>query len=172
MRTALPRLALLVVLPVSAALALPAPAAAAGAAGKNTQIGGPAIFESSPGDVCPAAPAGFADYPALVLTGSLTGCWYTQVLTRKTTRSGVYLETGRELFVGSLDGGPEGTFLTTYRFESKFAPDGSEVFGRCQHPLIRGSGRGGFAGATGRVDYKDIIGVPVTYVYRGHIALR
>ncbi len=96
------------------------------------------------------------------MSGSLEGCWYTRVDTVKDNGapSGVYLETGREVFVGSLDGGPDGVFTTTYRFESKWDPDvstGSEVRGRCQHPIVAGSGTGGFAGASGRVDFKDIV---------------
>jgi hypothetical protein len=109
------------------------------------------------------------------MTGSLEGCWYTKVTTSKETPGGVYLESGEEVFVGSLDGGPGGTFATTYAFESKWDPDvssGVELHGRCQHPLVKGSGTGAFEGATGRLDFKDIIGDPVTYVYRGHISLR
>ena len=47
--------------------------------------------------------------------------------------SGVYVEQGREVFVGSLNGGPDGLFATTYKFESKWDPDvttGHEVEGR------------------------------------------
>ena len=40
-----------------------------------------------------------------------------------------------------------------------------------QHPIVEGSGTGGFEAAKGRVDFKDIIGDPVTFVYRGHISL-
>ncbi len=127
---------------------------------------------------CPGPPAGYEDvitYPGLELTGSLDGCLYTKVTTAKETPAGVYLERGEEVFVGSLDGGPVGTFATIYRFESKWDPDvstGTELHGRCQHPIVRGSGTGGFEGATGRLDIKDVIGDPVTYVYRGHISLR
>ena len=106
------------------------------------------------------------------MSGSLDGCLYTKVITPKETPSGVYLESGEEVFVGSLDGGPVGTFATTYKFESKFDPStGAEVKGRCHHPIAEGSGTGGLEGATGRLDFKDIIGTPVTYVYRGHIVL-
>ena len=74
----------------------------------------------------------------------------------------------------SIDECREGnSFL--YRFESKWDPDvssGVEVRGRCQHPIVEGSGTGGFEGVSGRLDFKDIIGDPVTYVYRGHISLR
>lgn len=83
----------------------------------------------------------------------------------------MYLETGEEVFVGSLDGGSEGTFATTYTFESTWIPDvptGSEVHGRCQHPIVAGSGTGGFEGATGRVDFKDEV-TTGQYFYRGHI---
>ena len=126
---------------------------------------------------CPAPPPGYEDftsYPGLVMTGSLEGCLYTKVETSKETPGGVYLESGEEVFVGSLDGGPQGTFATTYRFESKWDPDaltGVELRGRCQHPIVEGSGTGGFEGAKGRLDFKDIVGDPVTFVYRGHIGL-
>ena len=62
-------------------------------------------------------------------------------------------------------------FTTTYKFESKWDPDvstGPEVRGRCQHPIVTGSGTGGFAGATGRLDFKDVV-EDGTYLYRGHI---
>ena len=164
MSTTIRRLAFAVVLLTGLLLAVPAQAA--------DQLSGPASFEPSPGTDCPAAPAPYDDYPTLVLSGSLEGCWYTDVQTARTTPSGVYLESGRELFVGRLDGGAVGSFTTMYKFEAKYDPSGAEVKGRCQHPLVAGSGTGGFAGATGRVDFKDIIGDPITYVYRGHIRLR
>jgi hypothetical protein len=167
MRSTLQRLALLIVLLAGSLLGAAAPAQAT-----SSQIDGTADFLSSPGGACPQPlPEGF-EYPyVLVLQGSLSGCWYTHVETTKLTPSGTYLETGQEYFVGRLNGGPPGTFTTTYRFEAKLAPDGSEVRGRCQHPLVAGSGTGGFTGATGRVDFKDIIEDPITYVYRGHISV-
>lgn len=144
------------------------------------QIGGRAEFDVS-GSVCGPPPASysdftdFTDYPPIVMRGSLEGCWYTKVDVAKDNGapSGVYLEQGREVFVGRLNGGPVGTFATVYRFESKWDPDvstGREVVGRCQHPLVAGSGTGGFAGATGRVNFKDIV-ADGTYVWRGHISL-
>ena len=141
----------------------------------TTQISGGAYYDTVQ---CPGPPAGYEDFtfPGLVLTGSLEGCLYAKVITSKETPSGVYLETGEEVIVGSLNGGPMGTFTTTYRFESKWDPDistGVEVHGRCQHPIVGGSGTGGFEGATGRLNFKDIMGDTVTpYVYRGHISLR
>jgi hypothetical protein len=120
----------------------------------------------------PRASVGLRQLSPHVMRGSLDGCWYTHIETARTTRGGVYLESGTELFVGRLDGGPAGTFTATYKFEAKLNADGAEVRGRCQHPIVSGSGTGGFAGATGRVDFKDIIGDPITYVYRRHIILR
>jgi hypothetical protein len=161
------RLALAVALMTGGLLMLSAPANAA-----TNQISGTALIDTAgPAGQCPAEPTGYEDFPALVMTGSLDGCWYTNILTQKETPSGAYKETGEELFVGRLNGGPEGTFTTTYRFEAKLNPDGSEVRGRCQHPIATGSGTDGFAGATGRVDFKDIVGDPTTYVYRGHISV-
>ncbi|CAM4136286.1 hypothetical protein [Deinococcus marmoris] len=150
----------------------PAPSALSALGVKNIQISGTAVFVNAP--TCPTQPAGysgFTDYPPLLLSGSLQGCWYTEIDSFKTTPSGIYLETGREVFVGRLNGGPVGVFTTTYKFEGKFAPDGTEIFGRCQHPLVAGSGTGGFAGATGRLDFKDIV-ADGSYVYRGHISTR
>jgi len=148
-------------------LALPTRADAA-----TSQLTGTAFFNPSMGTPCPEPPVGYDSYPPLVMRGSLEGCWYTHIETARTTRGGVYLESGEELFVGRLDGGPVGTFTTAYKFEAKLDRDGTEVRGRCQHPVVFGSGTGGFSGATGRVDFKDIIGDPVTYVYRGHIRLQ
>ena len=160
------RLGLLIGCLLTLLLMSPAPSDA------QTRLSGDAFFDAQ---LCPAPPAGyddFTDYPGFVLTGSLDGCLYTRVATVKQTPSGVYLETGEEVFIGTLDGGPIGTFATTYMFEGKYDATGAEVHGRCQHPIADGSGTGGFTGAKGRVDFKDIIGDPVTYVYRGHISLR
>lgn len=166
-RTTLQRLALLVILLAGSLLGVAAPARAA-----SGQIDGTAYFQAPSGGSCPVI-GNYDSYLPLVMEGDLKGCWYTDVEESKTTNGGAYLERGRELFVGSLDGGPAGTFTTTYRFEARFASDGvTELRGRCQHPLVSGSGTGGFAGATGRLDFKDIIGDPVTYVYRGHIRLQ
>jgi hypothetical protein len=114
-----------------------------------------------------AVASDFTDF-TLVMTGDLDGCLYTNIETARTTPSGMYLETGEEIFVGSLNGGPLGTFTTTYKFEAKFAPDGSEIHGRCQHPIVDGSGTGGFEGASGRLNFKDIVETG-EYVYKGHI---
>ena len=169
MRSTWRRLVLLNVLLAGSVLGTAAPAQA-----KNVQIDVTAFFDAAPGDSCPAPPKEYASYPALVMQGSLEGCWYTHIEQARTTNGNVYLEQERELFVGSVNGGPKGSFTTTYRFEAKFAPDGvTELFGRCQHPLLPGSGSGGLTGATGRLDFKDIInGSEITYVYRGHISLR
>ena len=167
MSTVLGQLKVVVLLLASLFMVLPAPAHAAG-----SQLTGTAFVNPFPGAPCAEPPAAYDSYPPLVMRGSLDGCWYTHIETARTTRGGVYLESGRELFVGRLDGGPAGTFTTTYRFEAKLDADGAEVRGRCQHPIVSGSGTGGLAGATGRVDFKDIIGDPITYVYRGHISLR
>jgi len=147
-------------------MGLMAPASAAG----TTQIGGGAAYDAT---VCKKPPEGFTSYtsyPGLRLTGSLEGCLYTEVLDFRSTPSGGYIETGHEVFVGSLNGGDDGTFTMNYRFQGKYEGD-VEIHGRCQHPIAAGSGTDGFEGATGRLDFKDIIRDTVTYVYRGHIKL-
>jgi hypothetical protein len=165
------RLAVLFILVVGLMVAL----APTGSAATN-QLSGVAVFD--PGGVCPPPPAGHEDFtslPPLVMTGSLEGCWYTKIVSTKDNGapSGIYQERGEEIFVGSLNGGPEGTLATTYKFTSQWDPEvstGSEVHGRCQHPVVTGSGTGGFTGATGRVDFKDDV-TTGEFLYRGHISL-
>ncbi len=113
-----------------------------------------------------------ADF-ALTLTGDLEGCLYVFVENHDCSPSGTYREQGREYFVGTYNG-EEGTFETTYRFEAKFAGCedgffvGAEIFGRCQHPIVKGSGDGVFEGVTGRLDFKDDIAAG-DFPYRGHL---
>ena len=42
-----------------------------------------------------------------------------------------------------------------------------EILGRCQHPIVAGTGTGVFEGVTGRLDFKDVVEIP-NYSYRGH----
>jgi hypothetical protein len=102
--------------------------------------------------------------------GDLVGCLYTIAFeTVQQTPSGIYQERGTERFVGCLaDGSACGTFDTAYKITVKFAEDGSEVHGRCQHPITGGTED--FAGATGRFDMKDDV-VNVLFYYRGHLKL-
>jgi hypothetical protein len=149
----------------------------ASAGATSNHVSGVGVFDLS-GSICPNPPADYADfisYPPIVLRGDLDGCWYTKIDTFKDNGapSGIYLETGREVFVGRLNDGPVGLFATTYRFESKWDPDvstGSEVVGRCQHPIVSGSGTGGFAGVTGHINFKDVV-ADGSYEYRGHVSI-
>ena len=171
MRTKLQRIALLGMLVSGILVALSAPTSAA-----NTQISGTSYYDTT--GECGPPPPGYSDfitYPALVMTGDLEGCWYTLVEESMDNGapSGVYMESGQEVFVGSLNGGPDGIFATSYRFESKWRPDvttGAEVHGRCPHPIVAGTGTDGFEGATGRIDFKDEVTTGL-YFYRGHITL-
>jgi hypothetical protein len=134
------------------------PARAQGA----TQISGVGYLDEF--DVCDSGSVG-ADF-AIILTGDLEGCLYVFVETARFTPSGTYVETGRELFVGV-----DGTFRTTYRFEAKYVDPANligEIFGRCQHPIVNGSGTGLFEGVTGRIDFKDDIEAG-NFPYRGHL---
>jgi len=143
-------------------------------AGGATQISGDAFFDDPAVGECAPPPERFSDYPPLVMTGGdnmphLEGCLYTHIVTKENSPSGTYRETGTEFFVAS-DG--VSTFTTTYRFEGKYedvdpVPIG-EIFGRCQHPIVEGSGRGVFEGVSGRLDFKDDV-VTGEYFYRGHL---
>jgi hypothetical protein len=138
----------------------PSPALAEGA----TQISGVAVLDEP--DECDSESVG-ADY-ALIMDGDLEGCLYTFVETAQSSPSGTYRETGTETFVAS-DG--SGTFETTYRFEAKYedvANLSGEIFGRCQHPIVEGSGTGVFEGVSGRLDFKDDVETG-EFFYRGHL---
>jgi hypothetical protein len=140
----------------------PSPALAEGA----TQISGVAVLDEA--DECDSGSVG-ADY-ALIMDGDLEGCLYTFVdhETAQSSPSGTYRETGTETFVAS-DG--SGTFETTYRFEAKYedvANLSGEIFGRCQHPIVEGSGTGDYEGVSGRLDFKDDVETG-TFLYRGHL---
>src|SRR5215210_2292478 len=140
----------------------PSPALAEGA----TQISGSAVLDEA--DECDSGSVG-ADY-AFIMTGDLEGCLYTFVGPHKSSPSGTYRETGTETFVGSYLG-RSGTFETTYRFEAKYEDVANligEIFGRCQHPIVEGSGTGIFEGVSGRLDFKDEVETG-TFFYRGHL---
>jgi hypothetical protein len=136
------------------------------------QISGVSYLDEANG--CDAAAKG-ATY-ALNMTGDLQGCLYTYVDSSRCSPSGTYMELGREYFVGIYKG-QSGTFWTNYRFEAKFegcAEDGTylglEIKGRCEHPIVKGSGTGVFKGATGRLHMRDDL-VAGNYPYTGHIQL-
>src|SRR5829696_5201195 len=133
-------------------------------AGGTTQISGLGSYDVS----CDPNSVG-ASY-AILLTGDLEGCLYTFVETAQSSPSGTYRETGTELFVGSTSEGA-GTFETTYRFEAKYEDvndPATEIFGRCQHPIVEGSGTGVFEGVSGILLFKDDIEAG-NFPYRGHL---
>ena len=136
----------------------------------TTQIGGIGFLDpdQGPGGVCSQT----SDF-TIVVTGSLTGCWYTFILeSRLLDPSGVYLERGVDRFVVCITGTPNcGTFTTTYKFTAKYDLETfAELKGRCEHPIVENSGTGVFANATGRIDVKDDV-VNGVFEYRGHITL-
>jgi len=144
--------------------AAPSPELAGGA----TRISGDARFDEAEAPVC--GPVMGYDY-ALVMHGDFEGCLYTHVETADPSPSGTYRETGTELFVGSyLD--ESGTFETTYRFEAKYedpTDPSTEIFGRCQHPIVEGSGTGVFEGVSGILLFKDEVESENPFIYRGHL---
>jgi hypothetical protein len=148
---------------ISVASTAPSPALAEGA----TQISGVAVFDE--GGTC-VDPEGEGANFALIMDGDLEGCLYTFVETAESSPSGTYRETGTELFVDSEGAG---TFETTYRFEAKYEDVDTlsgEIFGRCQHPIVEGSGTGIFLGVSGQLFFKDDVEAG-NFPYRGHLLL-
>jgi len=148
------------------ALIIPSSALAAGA----TQFSGVAYWPSD--GQCTSDPEGVGNTYRVVMTGDLEGCHYTFVETATCSPSGAYNETGHEVFVGTYNG-QAGTFRTTYRFTAKYnnCTDFLELQGRCQHPIIDGSGTGVFEGMSGRLNMRDntVAGVAVDFPYMGHL---
>jgi hypothetical protein len=141
----------------------PSPALAGGA----TQISGIAFFDEL--GTCDDSEGVGADF-ALIMTGDLEGgCLYTFIQTQESSPSGTYRETGTELFVAASD--EDDTFRTTYRFEAKYEDVDTlsgEIFGRCQHPIVEGSGTGIYEGVSGRLFFKDDVEAG-NFPYRGHL---
>ncbi|HMQ34061.1 MAG TPA: hypothetical protein PKD53_25230 [Chloroflexaceae bacterium] len=144
-------------------MAIPARAVAQGA----TQIRG--IGYPDVNGLCTDLEEADFDF-AMVVTGDLEGGLYTQVASAECSPSGTYRERGRETFVGTYNG-QEGGFQTTFLFTSKWEDCenlDTEIFGRCQHPIVAGSGREVFEGVSGRLDFKDDIAAG-NFPYRGHL---
>lgn len=120
---------------------------------------------ADPGE-CEELEGAGADY-ILILDGDLVGCVYTYVTGIVSSPVGPYRELGTELYVVNYNG-KVGSFETIYQFEAKYS-DVGEIFGRCQHPIVSGSGTGDFKGVTGRIDFKDDI-EQGNFPYRGHLS--
>jgi hypothetical protein len=152
-------------LTVTATPSIPVAAAA-------TPVSGTFVFDTE--KTCTEAPPGFDEF-TFVISGDLEGCWYTNIERPRDlgSPSGLYLETGREVFVGQLRGGPVGTFSTTYAFVSQWDPDftrgGTEIWGRCQHLIVRGSGTGGLHDVTGHLVRTDTAPDGLMGRYRGSV---
>lgn len=155
----------LAMLSATALMGSAAPAIAAGA----TQVSGLGL-PGLPGDApCDDPAHAGADY-SIAMSGDLEGCIYGYVTSfRFHEASGTYQEVADEVFVGSY-GWRTGTFEMVENFTAKFDPaTGDQIFGRCKHPIVAGSGEGDFAGVTGRLDFKDDVGVG-NAPYTGHLS--
>lgn len=140
----------------------------------------PDMTAGRPGDQCRASDPRTGLAPAIsnTMTGSLVGCWYTDIFDQvQSSRLGEILAIGTEHFVGCLDANrngrcshrdPHGSLAFIYAFEGKFDRAGKEIRGQCQHPIV--SGTGDFTGASGRLDFTDNVATR-TSAYRGKIML-
>lgn len=132
-----------------------------------TRISGVGVY-AAPGE-CVDPEGDGSDY-ALVMAGDLEGCHYTFVEVSRCSIGGAYYESGIETFVGDYNGG-SGSFDTTYVFTAVYRNCPTffgERAGRCQHPIVPGSGTGVFEGVRGRLDMKDDV-VTGTFPYRGNL---
>lgn len=155
--------ALIVMALIGGAGAGPSPVRAGGA----TQISGIGYY-AAVGECNDSEGAG-ASY-ALTMTGDFTGCHYVFVEATRCTPGGAYYEAGTETFVGTYNG-EAGTFRTDYQFTATYLDCDNfvgEIAGRCEHPIVNGSGTGVFEGVTGRFDMKDDIAAG-NFPYRGHL---
>jgi hypothetical protein len=156
-------LTVLTMIAIATVFAAPTPSRAEGA----TQISGTGVY-AAPG-ACTDPEGQGADF-ALTMTGDFSGCHYVFVETSRCSPGGAYFETGTETFVGTYNG-EHGTFQTNYIFTATYQDCPNfvgEIAGRCQHPIVDGSGTGVFEGVTGRFDMKDDVEVG-DFPYRGHL---
>lgn len=150
-----------------AVLVMAVPAQAGNGMTQLRALGSPGDFE-----MCDDQEGANSDFP-IIIEGDLVGCLYQWWGPGEFRPGNTYYETGTELFVGCLaDGVTCGTFETTYVFTGKYADAdfSGQKFGRCQHPIVAGTGTGDFSGATGRLDFKDDV-VAGNFPLRGHIRL-
>jgi hypothetical protein len=129
-----------------------------------TQISGIGTYVGS--EACTELGASYT----YVMTGDLTGCVYAFIETSRCTQGGSYFETGTETFIGLHNGQP-GTFRTNYVFTAKYRDCPNfigEIAGRCEHPIIDGSGTGIFDGVRGRYDMLDDVETG-NFPFRGHL---
>ena len=134
--------------------------------GGATQISGIGYWPE--GEECDSPPEGA--HFAILMDGDLQGCLWATVEGSECSPDGTYREWGTETFVGYYNE-EFGTFDTTYLFTAKYDDCPNligEIFGRCQHPIVAGSGTDVFEGVTGRLDLKDDIEAG-TFPYRGHL---
>ena len=160
---------LLAFLAVTSAIlsALAAPASAAGAG----QVSG----NQAPVATCEGDSSALGTY---VMDGSLIGCWFTDSFdVVREHASGTVQITGTEHFDGCLDlggdgtcsGDPDGTLSFSFQFSGKFdLVTFAEIRGRCQHPIV--SGTGGFGTASGVIMFRDDVATGIA-PYRGNIRL-
>ena len=137
-------------------------------AGGATQISGIGSYAAS--GECTDPEGQGADY-ALTMTGAFSGCHYVFIKSAQCSPGGAYFEAGSETFVGTYNG-ESGTFGTNYVFTATYrdCPNlAGEIAGRCQHPIVDGSGTGVFADVTGRLDMKDDTETG-SFPYRGHLS--
>ena len=118
-----------------------------------------------------------------VMFGDLVGCWYTDTFVPGESHpDGEFTATGTETFAGCIDANhdgacnakdPTGTFRTTFVFNAILDPNtGAELSGHCYHPIITGSGTGGFSRAHGAVNFVDnVTPTQITATYFGEIEL-
>jgi hypothetical protein len=143
-----------------ASLTLLTPAGAAYASG-TTQVSGLMVWDG--GGSCTQDPSGNGAY---VVAGGLVGCWYLSTIVLEQQQNSSYRYSGTELFVGCL-GEKCGRLHTTFTFTAQYAADGTELHGRCHHPIT--SGEGGLAGASGVINMHDNPDGSVDYA--GHVTL-
>jgi len=149
---------------LSSVLATSSPTRAGGA----TQISGVGAY-AAPGQCID--PEGEGASYVLIMTGAFSGCHYAFIQSSICSQGGAYYETGTETFVGTYNG-EFGTFRTNYVFTATYQDCQNfigEIAGRCQHPIVEGSGTGIFEGVSGRFDMKDDIEAG-DFPYRGHLS--
>ncbi len=138
-------------------------------AGGNVQISGEGVPGAWGAGGCDAADHAGAHY-VIAMSGDLDGCIYGYVLSDTVLPNGIIQDWSLEHFVGWYDG-MYGSWQMNEHFTSKWDFDtGAQLWGRCQHPIVKGSGTGDFEGITGRLDFKDDVNAGVAH-YRGHLKL-
>ncbi len=166
-RKSLRVMAVVALLSTTALFGIASPAGA-GDSEREIEVSGVGIPGGPEDYGCDELPAHYV----ILMTGDIEGCIYGITLSDQyEEESGEYQSRDHETFIGTLDG-LSGSWEMDEAYWAVFDTEtGDQLSGRCEHPIIEGSGTGDFATADGELRFVDNV-ENHTAVYFGVVKLK